>query len=372
MDDILQQAQKLENDYIRGWKEKGGKVLGYICVATPVELIEAGGILPYRIRALGSSETELADAYLSRFNCAFCRSCLNLGLKGDYDFLDGVVSINGCDHLRGMVENWNYARKFKFHHYLKAPHLISPESMDFFAEDIKICKRAIEEHFDLTISDDQLWEKISLQQRIREKFHTIYQMRFQEAPAFYGWEVMSLYLFLSAVPSEVGESMLERVIVERKNYQIKDYRARLLFGGSATDEVSFIKEIETLGGLVVADTFCFGARAFWNRQSQSSSSDPCRELARIYLEELFCPRMFEEFSRRKELVLKMIEQAKVDGVVLFHNKFCDLHGVDNVQLKIALEKEGIPVLTLEKEYSARADLGRFKTRIQAFLERIGK
>jgi len=54
MDDILQQAQKLENDYIRGWKEKGGKVLGYICVATPVELIEAGGILPYRIRALGS------------------------------------------------------------------------------------------------------------------------------------------------------------------------------------------------------------------------------------------------------------------------------------------------------------------------------
>jgi len=74
----------------------------------------------------------------------------------------------------------------------------------------------------------------------------------------------------------------------------------------------------------------------------------------------------------EKLVLKMIEQAKVDGVVLFHNKFCDLHGVDNVQLKIALEKEGIPVLTLEKEYSARADLGRFKTRIQAFLERIGK
>jgi benzoyl-CoA reductase/2-hydroxyglutaryl-CoA dehydratase subunit BcrC/BadD/HgdB len=53
-----------------------------------------------------------------------------------------------------------------------------------------------------------------------------------------------------------------------------------------------------------------------------------------------------------------------------HNKFCDLHGVDNVQLRLALEKEDIPVLLIEKEYGAKADIGRLKTRVQAFLERI--
>jgi benzoyl-CoA reductase/2-hydroxyglutaryl-CoA dehydratase subunit BcrC/BadD/HgdB len=36
-----------------------------------------------------------------------------------------------------------------------------------------------------------------------------------------------------------------------------------------------------------------------------------------------------------------------------------------------MEKIGIPVLILEKEYSAAADLGRIKTRVQAFMERIG-
>ena len=50
---------------------------------------------------------------------------------------------------------------------------------------------------------------------------------------------------------------------------------------------------------------------------------------------------------------------------------CDLHGVDNVQLRMALEKQNIPVLTLEKEYGAKADIGRMKTRVQAFLEMIG-
>ena len=102
MEKILSHAGKIENDYVKEWKKKGGKVFGYTCVATPVEVLEAGGILPYRIRGGGKAETEIADAHLSRFNCSYCRSCLQLGLEGTYDFFDGLVETNGCDHLRGM------------------------------------------------------------------------------------------------------------------------------------------------------------------------------------------------------------------------------------------------------------------------------
>jgi len=56
---------------------------------------------------------------------------------------------------------------------------------------------------------------------------------------------------------------------------------------------------------------------------------------------------------------------------VMHNKFCDIHGVDNVQLRMDLEKRGVPVLQLEKEYGAKADFGRIRTRVQAFLEKIG-
>jgi len=64
--------------------------------------------------------------------------------------------------------------------------------------------------------------------------------------------------------------------------------------------------------------------------------------------------------------------AGVDGVILQAIKFCDLHGVENVLLQKALEKEGIPTLKLEREYGPLADTGRFRTRVQAFLEQMGR
>ena len=86
---------------------------------------------------------------------------------------------------------------------------------------------------------------------------------------------------------------------------------------------------------------------------------------------LLCPRMYGNYASRWEFLFSTAARAKVDGVVLVHNKFCDIHGVDNVQVRMDLEKRGTPVLQIEKEYGSRSDLGRMKTRVQAFLEQIG-
>ena len=370
MEEILKQSFVIENDQVRKWKGDGGRVVGYICLATPTEVMEAAGLLPYRIRALGSSQTEIADAHLSRFNCSFCRSCLQLGLDGTYDFLDGMIETNGCDHLRGMIENWAYVKPFKFFHYLKVPHLADPSSLKYFEEDLRLYQQAIENHFDLTISEEELWNQIRREDRVRAKLQTIYEMRERAEPAFTGAEVLSLFLTATAVPAAVREKLLDQAIAERKDHKIQGYQARLLLGGSATDEVDFIQGIESMGGLVVADTLCYGSRAFWPRLNPAQAGDPLQVLAKTYLEGLLCPRMFQDYPRRRDFVLAAVERAKVDGVILVHNKFCDVHGVDNVAFRLALEKQGIPVLQLEKEYGASADFGRMKTRVQAFLERI--
>jgi benzoyl-CoA reductase/2-hydroxyglutaryl-CoA dehydratase subunit BcrC/BadD/HgdB len=94
-------------------------------------------------------------------------------------------------------------------------------------------------------------------------------------------------------------------------------------------------------------------------------------LAEGYLSSIFCPRMYKEYARRRDLILETARRAQVDGAIYLYNKFCDLHGVDSVLVRRDLEEAGIPVLVLEKEYSARADIGRVKTRVQAFMERIG-
>lgn len=368
MEEIIREAALLENRYVKKWKGGGSPVVGYTCVATPVEILEAAGVLPYRVRALGAPDTEMADAHLSRFNCSFCRSCLQLGLTGAYDFLDGMIGTNGCDHLRGMIENWNYNKGFAFFHYLKVPHIVDEDSTQFFEEDVRRYKRSVEERFGKAITDEALWEQIRTQDRIQDKLRKVYEMREQENPAITGTEALSLFLLATAMPCADLEKTLHAVIEDRKGHAFTAVRARLLLGGAATDEIDFVKAIESLGALVVTDTLCYGARAFRTRVAEKG--DPLRALSKAYLGGLLCPRMFDDFKSRERFMFDAVKRARVDGVILVHNKFCDVHGVDNVALRMSLEKAGVPVLQLEKEYGAKADLGRMRTRFQAFLERI--
>ena len=369
MREITEQVSVIENDYVKGWKGEGKKVVGYACVATPVEVIEAAGLLPYRLTALGNPNTEIADAYLSRFNCSLCRSLLQLGLDGTYDFLDGLIETNGCDHLRGMFENWQYVNPSPFFHYLKVPHITTGDALDYFRVEVRLFKEAIEKHFGVEVKDDDLWHAIEKQDDVRERLRKVFAMREGENPSFTGAEVLSILLFSSVVPSDAFIELIDRAIDERRDWQPPDFRARLMLCGSASDEVDLISEIEGVGGLIVTDALCYGTRSFW--KAEREGDDPVVVLADMHLKELLCPRMYSDFPRRRDFVLSAVDRAAVDGVILMSNKFCDIHGVDNVQLRMDLEKRGIPVLQLEKEYGAKADFGRVRTRVQAFLEKIG-
>ena len=66
----------------------------------------AAGMVPMRVRATGSTGTGLSDAYLTSINCPFCRHAFDMGLRGEYDFLEAVVWLNNCDHIRRIYDNW--------------------------------------------------------------------------------------------------------------------------------------------------------------------------------------------------------------------------------------------------------------------------
>ncbi len=369
MDEVLSTARELIPSRLREWKESGGHVVGFTCVATPRELFDAAGILPYRVRALGKPERDRADAHLSRFNCGFCRACLQLALEGAYDFLDGLVETNGCDHLRGMFENWQEAVNPGFFHYLKVPHLVTEESLEFFAEELELLRESLSNHFQVEIGDAALSEAVKSANSRRERMRRLFSLRERENPALTGQEALAVLLLESSLPPAAFDDLLENLLQEAEGREIGGYRARLLLAGSATDEPDLVREVEDLGGLVVTDALCYGTRAFW--KLPEVEGEPVHALAEAYLRHLLCPRMFDDYPSRLQFILQAAERARVDGAVLVYNKFCDLHGVENVRLRLDLEERGIPVLVLEKEYGSTADLGRIRTRIQAFLERIG-
>jgi len=368
--DALRQARVIENDYVKRWKADGGVVVGYSCSFAPPEIFEAAGVLPFRIRALGNSRTELADSRLSRFNCSFCRACLQLGLEGAYDFLDGLVETNGCDQLRGMFENWQYAHPVAFFHYLKGPHIETPEALEYYTGELRACALTTAAHFGRELSEPALWDAIHRQERIRVLQRQLNGMRAKENPALTGAEMLGLILLGSAMLATEYERLLTQVIAESETRTVPGFKARLVLGGSATDETEFVELIEDVGGLVVADALCFGARAFLPELDRAEA-DPWRALADLYLRRSLCPRMFDGFARRLEFIERLVTETRAHGVILVHNKFCDIHGIDNTLLRKKLREVGTPVLTLEKEYGGLADFGRLRTRVQAFLEHIG-
>jgi len=371
MNELFSLARTIRNPHLDDWMKGGGKVLGFSCVSTPREIMDAAGVLPYRIRALNHGAKDRADAYLSRFNCGFCRACLQLGLDGTYDFFDGLIETNGCDHLRGMFENWQHVRKLDFFHYLKVPHIITEDGIEYFAEELELFRQALGELSGRAVTDQALVDAVVQANRVRSKLGRVMAQRRRTRPALTGAEALALYLLEATLPPDVFEGQLDALLDELPNRQLAKPRARLLLGGAATDEIGLVEQMEDLGALIVADTLCFGSRVTWKLELPEDRTQLLPSMARAYLEHLLCPRMFDDYPMRLEYLLDAAKEADIDGVVLVYNKFCDLHGVESVRLGRDLEKLGIPVLVLEKEYGAGADEGRIRTRVQAFLERIG-
>ena len=81
--------------------------------------------------------------------------------------------------------------------------------------------------------------------------------------------------------------------------------------------------------------------------------------------------MMGSFDSRCEYTENTAKKANVDGIILSKIVFCDNHAVECTMLADELEPKGIPVLSLEREHMM-TDVGRVRTRIEAFMERISR
>ncbi len=368
--ELLEPSRAIPGSQVKEWKEAGGKVLGYFCTHVPEEMIAAAGMLPFRMRGTGSTETSLADTYLSAYNCTFTRHCLDLAFSGEYDFLDGVVVVNGCDHVRRLYDIWKRKMGTPFLHLLTAPHTSGDDQIAYYREELGMFKDALETHFGVEITPEKLRDAIRLHNETRGLLKELYQRRKAASPPITGAETLGVVVAGTAMPKQAYNDLLRRLLGELDGTDGESgYKARLLIAGGMLDDPSYVEIMENLGGLVVIDSLCFGTREFWHRVDEGDE-DPLDALARYYLRERIpCARMIGEHPRRLDFVREMLEEYRVDGVVLQRLKFCDLWGDENYLLRRELRESGVPVLALEREYLLSGE-GQLKTRVQAFLESI--
>jgi bzd-type benzoyl-CoA reductase N subunit len=352
-------------------KQRGGKVFGWLCTYVPEEIIHAAGILPIRITGY-SHETELEDgsAYLYVNNCSFSRSCLQMGLRGEYDFLDGVVGGSTCDGSRRLFDLWRNYIGTPFHHVLTVPRKFTPEAQELYHLQVVEFKQHLEQFVGTEITEEQLRHSVDVYNESRALLKSLYDLRKLDDPPITGAETLEVLDSSFRMPKELFNEYLKDLLRDLPAATpARNGRARLMVTGSVLTNPEFIKTIEDQGGLVVADELCTSTRYWSDPVVISEGETALRAISRRYLTNFPCARMIpseERFNR----ILGLTEDFRVDGVVNQIIRYCVSYAHDLPLLTQTLRDRDIPILALDVEYGTSGS-GQIQTRVQAFLEMLG-
>ena len=72
---------------------------------------------------------------------------------------------------------------------------------------------------------------------------------------------------------------------------------------------------------------------------------------------------------RIDLVIKLANEFKVDGIVWYQLRYCDTYNMEFFYFNNAVKEAGFPVLQLETEYDVE-ERGRLANRIESFMESL--
>jgi benzoyl-CoA reductase/2-hydroxyglutaryl-CoA dehydratase subunit BcrC/BadD/HgdB len=373
LEELFELSSSNRNSAIKAWKEEGKKVVGYWCSYIPSEIIHAGKIFPYKVKGLNAGGTSKAEVYMTPVcTCKWSRSIVQLAYDGDYDFLDGLVGMNQCDHSRRAHEFWVRKIGVPFDHFVVVPHKMGGESaLDWYRKGLLNFKNHLEDHFHAPITSDALLRSINLFNENRSLLKQLQGLQREGFPRINGAELHKVIIAGVSTPAEQYNELLKRLLEELSEREpTNDYRARIMVCGWCGDDTTLRKIIEELGAIVVADNSCFGTRDFWDLVE--IDGDPLDGIAKSYLHRTPCPRMMDSFPNRLDYIKRMVAEHAVDGIILSRIQFCDLQGIDDFCLKLREENLGVPVSSpLILEYGSQ-DTGRLKTRCEAFIEQIEK
>ena len=360
-------------------KEEGKKIVGYICSFVPLEIITAAGCVPFRVRGDIHEPITIGDTLLETIVCPYYRSCFDLSMKQKYDFLSGLVIPHGCDSMVRSYSVWSYSLPYSYFHFVNIPTVCDESSFEFFSAELNTFRRGLEKFSGKAITDEALAEAIQVHNENRDKVKALYEFRKADPPLISGTELTMVLTVGSSLPIGEANALFDQVLADIKGREKSRLKKgpRILIDGACLDNIELIKLVEEIGGNVVADTICNGARDYFPRTDMGGN--PINALARRYLDKINCPKTYREnkagtfegdIAARFGDIGAYAKEFKVKGAILYVYKYCDPFGFEVPARKAYYKSINVPLLHLEDVYSA-GTMGQLRTRIQAFLEMIG-
>ncbi len=365
-------------------KEKGKKVIGYMCLFAPTELILAADAIPVRVNSGWYDTSKLGDRVVPVEVCPVIRSTIGAKMIELSPFLeqsDALISVLTCD---GMTKLSEILSDYKTIWGMNVPRIKdSTQSLRFWNDEIKQMKTQIEQFTGNKITRKSLKESIELSHRATKAFRRLQDLR-KGSPVIMGRDAMLVnqtYLWDDKLRwTEKTEVLCDELEAraQRKDWVCSPDTPRVMVTGTPMFwpdnwKLPTLVEESNPQGIIVADEQCSGERILNDPVGvdEWSMDDMLNAIGERYLMASTCPCFTSKDGNEDRInwLLNKVKEWKVQGVIYYVVRGCMLYAMEYTRVKKALDKINIPVYYLDTEYT-REDVGQMKTRVEAFLEML--
>lgn len=360
-------------------QKAGGKVFGTFCVYVPDEIVVAcGGAVT---GLCGGSQFWVPDGekVLPSDMCPLIKASLgaHFGKTCPYfSVADIYVGETTCD---GKKKAYEILGADKETYVMDVPQMKRPKDIAKWADEIADFARKVEEVTGKELTAENLAESIKIHNNKRRALARVYETRKADPVPISGKDALlmtQIAFFDDPVRCAEMANKLAEELEDRVKEGVGVFPAgtkRILLTGTplAVPNWKLHHMVETSGAVVVCEEMCTGTRYFENLvdETQTTLEGQFRALSERYMKNNCA--CFTPNEGRIDDILRLAREYKVDGVIDTNLKFCTLYDVEKSAVAKALEEEGIPVLSLETDYTDN-DVEQLRTRVGAFVEMLGE
>ena len=145
---------------------EGKHALAYTCYHMPEVLLNTGDCFSVRLRAPLTGSLDISSYYMSNFICDYCKSLLERGIEGGYNFLSALLATETCSEMNRALEHFELLHLVDneqfFVTFLDMPFKVTDNTVRHYVDQLR--RKVLEplhEVYGVDVSDDALRKAVA-------------------------------------------------------------------------------------------------------------------------------------------------------------------------------------------------------------------